>query len=362
MFRRAFIGVAVLLAQVASGQTEINLLTGFVLPHRPEMARLVTGHATGITLSRWKEPQGEWATTHGRWGIRQGAMLAVLDAGSPALGTQVTALWLTRLPFAAHGHLELGLGPAWSSRSYATHGAASFALAGPWNLALQLGADRRIRLPAPFHLTAGAALTHLSNGGLHLPNLGTNALTARVGLHWGGVPSSHPQVVEPEAASVRAHLLQAGVRFGARDAGLPGGPLHPITTVRLLWEARAHLLEPGATRRRAAWSPVVAAQLTLNQARRPESPSNPSARWQPAVLAGVRWWAGRVALQLAHGQLLANSSPDFGSAHLDAALVWRVHPQWQLELGLRAFSLRAEHPCIGLAWTAPSGAIRSEER
>ena len=96
---------------------------------------------------------------------------------------------------------------------------------------------------------------------------------------------------------------------------------------------------------------MAAAQLTLNQSRRPESPGNARARWQPAVLLGARWWVGNVALQFAHGQILANASPDFGPSHLDAALVWRVRREWMVELGLRAFSMRAEHPVLGVTWT-----------
>ena len=351
MLRVAFLAGLCALSFKVSGQTEFQLIGGFVLPHRPEMARLVTGHATGFSLSRWRESNGIWASEHGRWGIRQGAMLSVLDAGSPELGVQASALWLTRFPLRNRSHLELGLGPAWTSRSYRTDGPTSFALAGPWNLGLHAGLARRIRLKAPFHFTVGAALTHLSNGGLFQPNLGTNALTARVAFHWGSVPTQYPQVVQPPGTFERANRWHLGLRVGARDAGLPGGPLHPVSTLRVLWERRAQVVHHGPFPRRMGWSPVAAAQLTLNQSRRPESPGNPAARWQPAVLVGARWWVGKVALQFAHGHLLANASPDFGPDHLDAALVWRVRPECMVELGLRAFSMRAEHPVVGVTWT-----------
>jgi hypothetical protein len=351
MLRVAFLAGLCALSFKASGQTEFQLLSGFVLPHRPEMARLVTGHATGFSLSHWTEQYEGWAAHHGRWGIRQGAMLSLLDAGSPELGVQASALWLTRFPVRELSFLELGLGPTWSSRSYRTDGASSFALASPWNLGLQVGMARRIRAPGPIHFTVGAALTHLSNGGLHQPNLGTNALTARVGLHWGSPPMRYPEVIVPPATCIRVNRWHAGLRVGARDAGLPGGPLHPISTFRFLWERRAEALNAGPMLRRFAWSPVVAAQLTLNQSRRPESPGNASARWQPAVLVGARWWVGNVGLQFAHGQILANASPDLGPSHLDAALVWRMRTHWMVELGLRAFSMRAEHPALGVTWT-----------
>ncbi len=351
MLRVAFLTGLCALSFKASGQTEFQLLTGFVLPHRPEMARLVTGHAAGLSLSHWREPYGAWTSEHGRWGVRQGAMLSVLDAGSPELGVQAAALWLTRFPVRDRSHLELGLGPAWSSRSYRTDGPTSFALAGPWNLGLHVGIARRIRLKAPFHLAFGAALTHLSNGGLFQPNLGTNALTLRTAFHWGSVPTQYPQIVQPPGSFARTNRWHVGLRFGARDAGLPGGPLHPVSTLRVVWERRAVVVKPGPQPRRMGWAPVAAAQLTLNQSRRPEAPFEPAARWQPAVLVGARWWVGEVALQFAHGHILAEASPDFGPSHLDAALIWRVQPEWSVELGLRAFSMRAEHPVLGVTWT-----------
>lgn len=341
-------------------QNEVQLLGGFILPHRPEMSRLITGHATGITVSHWREAHGEWASNYGRWGIRQGVMVQVLDAGSESLGHQVAALWTTRLPIRERSHLELGLGPGWTSRSYRTDGANSFALAGPWNLGLHVGLSRRIRLKAPVHFSVGAAVTHLSNGGLFLPNLGTNALTLRLAIHHGSTPTRYPETHIPPSKFTRRGFVSTGMRFGARDAGLPGGPLHPVSTLRVLWEAKTHFITPGASPKRCSWSPLLAGQITLNQSRRAEEEGLPASRWQPAVLIGTRWWAGNVALQFAHGRILTNASPDFGAGHLDAALIWQLQPSWALELGLRAFSMRAEHPCIGLTW-CPTPDNRSQK-
>lgn len=339
-----------LISASLSGQIESHVTAGYVIPHRPEMGRLVTGHATGFGVTRWWEPRGSWAHERGRWGIRQGAQLGYLHTGSADLGEQVTALWLTRFPFLQHNALELGVGPGWTSRSYRTHGPTSFALASPFNLALHVAAQHRFPIPGPFHLVTGLGFTHLSNGGLQQPNLGTNAVTLRLSVCTGSVPMHYPEVVVPDGAVQRTSAWNLGLRSGVRDMGLPGGVLHPISTLRMVWSLEAKRIAEGPLPRRTAWSPILAAQITLNQGRRIEAPGMPGARWQPAVLGGVRWWAGRFGLQFAHGIILHNASPELGRTHLDAALLWMAHPAVQFELGLRAFSLRAEHPVLGVTW------------
>ncbi len=326
------------------------------------MGRLVTGHALGIRGSRWWVPEGEWAHVSGRWGIRQGVQLNWISTGSEGLGNQFIGLWLTRFPIRNKGNLVLGIGPGWSSASYRDLGSSSFALATPWNLGLQVGVSHRIRLKAPLHLSTGLSLTHLSNGGLRLPNLGTNAACMTLAAHWGSSPMRYPEVIVPHAETKRQAIWNVGGRLGARDAGLPGGPMHPVLTLRGTWEWRTVILRPGTTKRTSNWSPILAAQLTLNQSRRTEEGGAGAGRWQPAILVGARWWAGNVSLQFAHGHLLAHASPEFGAAHLDAAVLWRVAPEWQLELGLRAFSMRAEHPSLGVTWVLPSRAILPKGR
>lgn len=345
-----------------SGQNEFHLTGGYVIPHRPEMGRLVTGHAFGLGVSEWREPAGRWAHERGRWGIRQGVQLAYTHTGSDDLGEQVTALWMTRFPIRQHLSFELGVGPGWSSRSYRASGPTSFSLASPFNLALHLAVQQRVPLRAPFHPLVGLGFTHLSNGGLQQPNLGTNAVTVRLACRIGSPPTRYPEIVQPPGTFERVSMWQFGLRSGLRDIGLPGGPLHPITTLRGVWSWHAVRTGSGPLGRITAWSPLVAAQLTLNQGQRVAHPGEPRARWQPAVLVGVRSWVGRFGLQFAHGVILANASEELGAEHLDAALLWRVHPAWQLELGLRAFSLRAEHPAVGITWTPGSRAVLAEGR
>lgn len=362
MRRALFLGLLCSFSFALSGQNEFLLTGGYVIPHRPEMGRLVTGHAYGFGFSTWREPAGRWAREHGRWGIRQGVQLAYTHTGSEALGEQVTALWMTRFPLRTRPFFELGVGPGWSSRSYRVSGPGSFSLAGPLNLALHVAVQHRFRLRAPFHPIAGLGFTHLSNGGLQQPNLGTNAVTVRLACQIGSPPMRYPEVVVPPGTAERRSMWQLGLRSGVRDIGLPGGPLHPITTLRGVWSWHSVRTGPGPLSRRSSWSPLLAAQLTLNQGQRVAHPDQPAARWQPAVLVGVRSWIGAFGLQFAHGVILANASAELGAKHLDAALLWRFHPAWQVELGLRAFSLRAEHPAVGLTWTPGSRAVLAEGR
>lgn len=353
---------------------EAGLQWGALAAHRSEMWRVVTGHAWGAHLSVGRHLVGGWTQTGRRPWAWQGFGVDATYGGSPELGWQVSALWLNRLPLSDRWNAEWGLGMGLTTRPYdPVTSPSSFVLGSRWNAALRWGLHRPWHLPGPLgtlHTTLG--LTHLSNGSTRQPNLGTNTLALQLG--WSPpallapprstIPSTIPSPDPP--APVPPWDFALALRAGYRDLDLPGGVHYPLTGLGLhaAW-APPPLRASSHPRATARLRPALGFTLTYNTSLRffhessrlqfPNAPdptgSTPGMRLQPAALAGFHWQVGATRIAILQGWILAHPDPILGTRHLHTAISHPIHPHWRVELGLRSYQVRAEHPFLGIQFT-----------
>lgn len=131
---------------------------------------------------------------------------------------------------------RVGTGIAWVSKPYnAFTNSGQNAIGSHWNNITQFRFGAEARLSPHLRMQTGGALTHFSNGGSALPNLGVNFPAGYASLIW-----SPKHVLESEFAPAQSSK-HATRRFGGQlQAGLanieysiPDGPKYPV------WQASA---------------------------------------------------------------------------------------------------------------------------
>lgn len=339
---------------------------GVVAAHRSEIWRVVTGHAWGGHLYAGAFRTGGWTSGLRRPWAWQGLGLDATYGGSPELGWQVSGIWLNRLPLNDHWNSEWGLGLGYTSRPYdPVHAPSSFLLGSPFNAAIRLGLHRSWPFGpgGAWHTTL--AVHHLSNGSTRQPNLGTNTVALHLG--WSPATPNPPTALPPTPASPPASprfSTHWALRVGYRDMGLPGGVKYALTGLSI---ETAMGLPPlrSSSRRFARLLPAAGFTLTYNQSLRyyhesslihfPDAPdltgSTPLRRLQPAALLGFHWNLGATRVSILQGWVLAHPDPILGRRHLHAAISHAFNAHHRIELGLRSYQVRAEHPFLGWVYT-----------
>lgn len=329
---------------------ELGLGTGYTLPHRDMMQHLVNRHSRRIALSYGWELSGGWTKNRNSHGTHwQGFEVAWTDLGGDALGSVTSALWLTRFPCIL-GSTELGLGAGWSSNPWdAENAPSSVAMSTRFNAGLHAAWTFPIRSTKRSRWFVKTSFTHFSNGALSLPNLGINNIGIDL-LHQWREENILPQrkLNESPSTSPSPLTIEMSVRFGARDVGLPGGALHPIFNVHLLGLYHSNRVKS------KSWHWAIANDIGYNQSLRVTgaefAATNPINRLQYSVLGGIRWDFHRVQLTALQGWMFTNPDSELGRSYLMVTMQYECSPSVAIELGLKSFQFRADHPFIGIRY------------
>ena len=341
--------------------TEMGFGAGYVLPHRSLMQHLITDHSKHISVAYGKNMIGGWTEGRNAKGMHwQGIEMGWTNLGGEALGSIVSALWITRFPASKRGKGEVGVGLGWSSRPWDVVDApSSVAISTRWNAGLH-AAWSMLLLEGERHAwIIKARFTHFSNGALSLPNLGVNNIS--VGLHHQWRKNNHlPQqtLKNYNADKNKGFRLEMSLRGGARDVGLPGGALHPVFNL--------HLLGRHKFKRSNSASWVFAHDLGYNQSLRISGASDgvrrPLDRLQYAALGGVRWDFNRIQVTALKGWVFTNPDLELGSSHLMVTMHYECTSSLSVELGLRSFQFRADYPYLGIRHQFSSQRNRSSSK
>lgn len=323
---------------------EYSLSTGYVLPHREEMKALVTGHSTVVGLTWGHKVSGGWTDSRrASLPVWQGFEMSYIQLGSEGMGSIWSGLWLNRFSFRPSIFSEMGVGLGYATSPYdAVEAPFSFALGTHINAGLRLALGLQT---APNHRgqwIGKIGMTHFSNGAMKMPNLGVNNIHLVVAKKFTS-PSlevktlPHLEVFAPQHFRF---LMDWSARFGIRDLGLPGGVLHPTSTLHAL----AHFkFSP-----KSNWRLATAQEICINQSLRVTGAEPHRLQW--SALVGVRGNFGNTHLTLLQGHVLKNHDQQLGKRHLLVTLSQDVSPRFGVEIGLRSFRLRADHAFLGVNW------------
>lgn len=322
-----------------SGQTRLLLLSpalGQVAPHRPEMAGLLGRRCQSVEVGWGRTSNQPWT----RSGRRQGAAafwsLHLTETNSTALGAQAALLRSIHWPLAKGLFTETGLGVGYSWTPYDPESRpTAIALGSHVNAAIRLGVGWGGRCGSRTAWQTGLRLTHLSNGGITQPNLGTNQVDFALALLWSSKQEASARTSEVESDSTRVWRLV--MQAGPRDLGLPRGTRAWLTSVRWL------RMFPKALHNRA-WVPVAGLGTTLAARHNGRAP-------QVFIEAGGVWDYGRLQLMATWGAVLAGTNATQGPVFLQVDLLGQIRPSLALSLSLRSYRLRAEHPALGVVWS-----------
>ena len=229
----------------------------------------------------------------------------------------------------------MGVGYTWTPYDPGTHPTA-IALGSHLNAAIRLGLGWSGSWGSRLGWQGWLRLTHLSNGGITQPNLGTNQIELALALLYRDSRAGQAGLAAQNSDAKQAHWLLMA-QAGLRDLGLPRGPRAILGSARIL------RLFPDALKQRA-WTPVGGAGATIAHRHNGRPP-------QVFVEAGGLWSYGRVDLLATWGGLLSGVDSSQGPVFLQVDLLGQISPSLALSISLRSYRLRAEHPAVGLVWS-----------
>lgn len=185
---------------VAQSMVRGSVHGGYVMAHRREMQRLITGHSLAATIAGewWSKSAKDWHRVYLNPSI--GGELDWIGLGNPdELGHALCGNLNIRLPFNAslqrsHG-LRMGIGAAYLTRRFELkENNHNTAIGSRFNACIVLEYDARFRLSNALWLNTGLRMTHFSNGAYSIPNLGLNIPSLYAGLAFssGSIPSGEP--------------------------------------------------------------------------------------------------------------------------------------------------------------------------
>lgn len=186
-----------------------SLHGGYVMAHRKEMQRLITGHSAAVTIAGewWSKKDKEWHKVYLYPSI--GGELSWIGLGNEKeLGRALCGNLTIRLPFNAslrrsHG-LRMGIGAAFLTRRFELReNNHNTAIGSRFNACIVLEYDARFRLSEQLWLSAGLRITHFSNGAYSIPNLGLNIPGIYAGVAWSSseIPQGEPGHTLPQRPS-----------------------------------------------------------------------------------------------------------------------------------------------------------------
>lgn len=320
-----------------------------MIPHREEIRGLVTAHSQGFEAGAMWNTDGS-KTWHQRyhqplWGLE----CYYSDLGNDALGQQAALSVFTRLPSFRRPHLSaywhLGLGAGYSNATWDIEtNNKSIVLGSHLNTTLSLGYYTEICVGEKLSLTAGLRVTHLSNGGVVMPNLGTN----NAGISLGCRYSIKEEVVSsnrPNIPAVRGMQMNIGLSTGLRQNQPAGGPSHFVHTFSI----------SGGYRFNYSSSILFGTDVFYNTSIRPflirDSGSYTAADLvQMGLFSGYSKHFDRMEFRIMFGYYLKNTYAGNGSLYHRFGFRYRVTNHLMAQLHLKTHFAKADYPEIGIVW------------
>jgi len=326
-----------------------NASGGFMIPHREEIRGLVTSHSKGFEVGAMWNTDGS-KTWHQRydhplWGLEG----YFSDLGNEALGKQGALSIFTRLPsfrrphFSAYWHFGIGAGYSNATWDLETNN-KGIVLGSHMNTTLSLGYYTEICVGEKLSLTAGIRMTHLSNGAVVMPNLGTNNAALSLGCRYS-IQDEVVSSTRPNIPAVRGMQINIGYAAGIRQNQPAGGPTHLVHTLSVA----------GAYRFNYSSSVLFGTDVFYNTSIRPflirdNGSYNPSDLVQMGLFAGYSQHFDRMEFRIMAGYYLKNAYSGNGSLYHRFGFRYRITDHMMAQLHLKTHFAKADYPEIGIVW------------
>jgi len=320
-------------------QIGVQLYTGFIIPHAPDLRPIAQTRPVGVEVTYSRTALQRAAFERCNCFARVGAYANYITFSNPAELGRTYGAGAFFEPLIRYGKplsfsVRATAGLAWLTRYYdADRNPRNTFFGAPLNGLLALSASAHGRLGPQVALSVTAGYNHISNGGTRQPNRGMNFPTLAIGMVYTPQPLPYPDVRQwsrpvltrrfagrlTPFASVRT--LPQTIRFPEQATWLWG--LTGTAGYRL---SRFNTLSGGVE--------VVHDGYVRQQARRagdrPES-------WQLAVLGGYELWLGQYtfATHLGWNLIQPATVPD-GRVFQRYQLLYTLQNRYLLGVGLKA--------------------------
>lgn len=209
-----------------------KLGNGFIVAHRPSVVHVLQKHCRSVELSFTKSTskKGGWEELYNFPEIGFGYQF--FNLGNPQeLGTAQGLFGLVKFKLFNHKtsyfKTHLGLGIGYVSKTFNINDNYKNLLVGSnINATITTGIEYQIKLGKKTEFTSGINLTHYSNGGSNVPNMGINLVMLNIGLTY------HINDIEPTTKDTlnvtRAEAFDIVMAGGIKQIYPPNSPKYGV--------------------------------------------------------------------------------------------------------------------------------------
>jgi len=284
-----------LIAQQSSKSYTVgfNYLPGFLIGHRNDIKNM-EAHVQGVELQlKSKTPENYWSTFYSK--PQLGLKIFYMDLGLDISGNVFSVIPHAEFCWKSYknGQLDFGVGTGvgyLTEKFDAKENPRNQAIGSNINAALQVSINLNHHLTDQWIFTAGATITHFSNGSFRTPNLGVNMPTATMGLHYNFGERNHEFL---DRDSMVWHPYQVSVAYAFKEQNLARPqPFH-------LFNANLTYLKPKNYTRDFRFGADVFLDKTHVYYKDPNAPRtglSPFEMTEIGVFAGYQWLITRISL------------------------------------------------------------------
>jgi hypothetical protein len=331
----------------------IGIHGGFVIPHRAEMAHLITGHSAGLSVARMRSFSGKKTWHRGFNFPNHGWEMYYAETGNPqALGRHFAASYLLELPlqkkrntvdassFFKHS-LTLGIGLGYATKKWdldSNHQAPVLGSHANASITLLYLAQ----LSPRWH--AGLRLTHFSNAAFQLPNLGTNTigLTLRYATRAMRAKPCEEEAFTPK----KKWTFSASFAMGLKEVLPPTERKYAAGSITAFADKRTHLKS----------SVGVGVDVLYNSSLEQlleKVPSYTGAKTQVAqigALVGYTLHFDPFDIRIQQGVYVRSLWKDYGAFYQRIGIRYHLSPHWLTTLHLKTHFAKADYAEIGFGY------------
>jgi|GEM_PF-2281567 len=324
---------------------------GMIVPHRPELKGIVSGHSKGFAIGKEWDVDGSERWHYHYHAPKFGFEFYAADLGNrQQLGRQLALSAFTRIPLGKvkfRDHLFIAVGAGYSDTK--------------WNLidnqkAIALGSNFNVAISVAYLVSkeigktnfyGGLRMTHLSNSAVVMPNLGTNNMLVVLGINLDqDRKKMEPGVFTSNLPQRREWRVQYAV--GMKQITPALSPFYPIHTLSASYTKRTTWNLAYFVRSDLFYNPSLRPIIERNEGRRLTN----SELLQHGIGIGYAQIFGNTRAELMMGVYTVNSNSAVGMFYHRLGLRHQLKkvPHLELTVNLMTHWAKAHHPEVGMSW------------
>ena len=322
---------------------------GFLVAHRPALKGLANTHSLGTTVDL------EWFTDGSKrwhWLYRRpvcGVQIQYLSLGEPdLLGHQVSIVPKAAFPISSiykrlEHRLYGGGGLGYSSKVWdLNENLRTLVISTHLNAVLIVGYEGQWEWKEKLGIHYGVQLSHQSNGGFSMPNLGTNTFTVFAGLMFSKVekPALEAEAIFP-AYLPPTWNQSISLSYGLKEKLPPEGDKYNVIVLSHSIIRRGNWKTGVILRNDLYWDQGVPALAE-------DASSKTLPEVQYGLALGMAKYYGRLSWELMMGAYLYAPLNEKGPIYHRFIGRWVMTDKLDVHVGLRTHWAKADHPEIGI--------------